>query len=214
MRPRHWLLVVPLVLAAGLSDSRAADEWKGSLNFTLGQTTLDDDVKPAEDQTHFGARWTFGKSSWPIMLAVDVSTSTGDGVMSESFSYYYYPYYYNANLNVDVDTTTLSFGVRKEWGKDKMHPFLGGGVEWTQVDMKADVEVVGIGSFPFVDDSDTDLGLWIDAGIYWRLGEHFNLGFNARYSDAEVSLQEEVFGTSFDMDVSGIGYGVLLGWGW
>jgi len=216
MRLPYLLAVTLLLLPAGAVDLPAADESTGSLSITLGQKTLDDDAKPAEDQNVFGARWTFGRKSWPIMFAVDVSTSTGDGSESTSYAYYvpYYGYYYG-NLNADVAMTTVSVGVRKEWGKSTTRPFVGGGMEWVRADAKANVNFPGLLVPPIVilDDDDSDFGFWAEAGVTWQVGKHFDLGFNVRYSDAEVSL-EDVFGFPIERDVSSLGYGVLLGTRW
>ncbi len=218
MRLRYLLPVALLLLPVGISDMPAAEDSTGSLSITLGQKTLDDDAKPAEVQNVFGARWTFGKKSWPIMFAVDVSTSTGDGSESGVFPYYvyYYGYYYGSgNLNVNVATTTVSFGVRKEWGKSTTRPFVGGGVEWIRADLKANFEFPGLGDpvRGFVDDDDTNIGYWAEAGVLWQVGKHLDIGFNVRYADAEASFKD-VSGLSFDLKLSGIGYGVLLGTRW
>jgi opacity protein-like surface antigen len=216
MRLRYLLAIALLLLSAGIQETPAADETTGSLNVTFGLKTLDDDAEPAEDQTVFGARWSFGRNSWPIMFAIDVSTSTGDGSEISPYAYYvpYYGYYYGS-LNVDVATTTVSIGIRKEWGKSTTHPFVGGGVEWVKADAKANVAVIGSPFPPLVllDDDDSDFGYWAEAGILWSLGKHFDLGFNLRYSDAEVAL-EDVGGFPVDVNVSGLGYGVLLGTRW
>jgi hypothetical protein len=185
----------------------------GTFNFTVGKTSLDQDVEPADDQTGFGVQWSFGKEGWPVMLAVDLIYSTGDG--SESYSAYFFPYgYLNAELDVDVKTMELAFGVRKEWGKKSMHPFLGGGLQWTNTNVDADLSVSGLGSAPIIDGDDSSVSFWANAGIYWRLGKHFNLGVNVRYRDAEATVQEEIFGSDVDLDTSGVHYGALFGWGW
>jgi len=216
MKLRYLLPVALLLLPVGASDMTAAEESTGRLSITLGQKTLDDDAKPAEVQNVFGARWTFGKKSWPIMFAVDLSTSTGDGSEASTYAYYvpYYGYYYGT-LNADVSTTTVSFGVRKEWGKSMTRPFVGGGVEWIRADAKVNVAFSGI-PFPplvFVDDDDSSIGYWAEAGVLWQVGKHFDIGFNVRYSDAEASL-EDTLGFPVDINLSGFGYDVLLGTRW
>jgi hypothetical protein len=196
-----------------LTVSLAGAQSTGSVNFIVGKTDLDKDTEPADDQTTFGVQWSFGNEGWPVMLAVDLIYSNGDG--SESGGYYYFPYgYFDAKLDVDVTTMELAFGVRKEWGKKSVHPFIGGGLQWTDTDVDADLTILSLGSASIVDDSDSSVGFWANAGIYWRLGKHFNLGVNVRYRDSEATLEGQVPGTEIDIDTSGVHYGALLGWGW
>jgi opacity protein-like surface antigen len=207
MQRKHLVLlgVIGVILATLAVPPAMAS---GSANFTVGKTKLDQDVEPADDQDGYGLQLSFGKEGWPVMLAVDLILSSGDG--SESYSYYGYA----GTLDADVKTTELAVGVRKEWGKKSMHPFLGGGLQWTNTDAKVDISITGLGSANFIDDSDSSVSFWANAGIYWRLGKSFNLGVNVRYRDAEATFREEFTGSEVEVDTSGVHYGVLLGWGW
>jgi hypothetical protein len=57
-------------------------------------------------------------------------------------------------------------------------------------------------------ESETGFGYWAGTGVIVRLGEHFNLGANVRYSSADV----ELYGHKFDF--GGVQYGFLIGGGW
>ena len=59
-----------------------------------------------------------------------------------------------------------------------------------------------------VSDDDTALGLWIGGGVYWTPAEHFNIGLEAKYSNAEVTL----FGV--DANAGGGHFGALIGYHW
>jgi len=55
---------------------------------------------------------------------------------------------------------------------------------------------------------DSSIGIWLNGGIYWTLGEAFNLGFELAYSHAKVT----VFGE--DANAGGGHAGILLGYHW
>src|SRR5262245_57462942 len=207
---RRWLVLAGAfgVILASPAVAPAA-ETVGSVNFSVGKTKLDQDLEPADDQTGFGVQMSFGKEGWPVLFAIDLMFSAGDGTQS----YSYYGLYYG-KLDVDVRTNEFAVGVRKEWGKKSIHPFIGGGLQWTYTNVDADFIAFGVTTAPFVDDSDSSVNYWANAGLYWRLGKHFNLGVNVRYRDSEATLREEFFGTEADFDTSGVHYGALFGVGW
>ena len=55
---------------------------------------------------------------------------------------------------------------------------------------------------------DDAIGFWIGGGIYWTLGEHFNIGFDLRWSKAEVTIN------GVDGEAGGGHAGLLLGYHW
>ena len=59
--------------------------------------------------------------------------------------------------------------------------------------------------FPVSDDNN-GIGIWLNGGVYWTLSQHFNLGLDLRYSQADVTL--------FDVDAGGTHAGVILGYHW
>jgi hypothetical protein len=59
---------------------------------------------------------------------------------------------------------------------------------------------------------DDAIGLWVDGGVLWRLGKRFNLGFEGRFTKAE--LEADIGGQSFDVEGGGFHVGMLLGFGW
>jgi len=154
------------------------------VNFFLGQKMLDkEDWEPAEDQSEFGAITTFGGEDWPVHIAADLLGSQEDVT--------------EMGIDATASTTELDFGVRKIWGKNKLHPFLGGGLAV----INGEIEALGVS----VDDDGT--GYWIDGGLFWRLGKRFNIGFEARYSRADITL------LGVDGDAGGEHIGLILGFG-
>lgn len=212
MRLSLWHYLLPVAgVAVLLSASVPADEWKGNVNFMLGPRTADDDLAPADEPISFGAAVSFGKVDWPLMIALDVVVSRDEG--SDSYSYPGYYYYYDLDVDVEVTTRELAVGVRKFWGEN-VHPFIGGGIELFQTDYQVDASLFGLPSITIFDDDDTDLAFWANAGIYWDLGDRFNLGAHVRYSDADATISSTAPGIDLDLDLSGFHYGVLAGWRW
>src|SRR5258707_1312498 len=65
-------IVVILTGLSAVTPARAG----GNANFFLGQKYLkESDWSPDEDQPEFGAEVTFGKSGWPVQIAIDTFAS-------------------------------------------------------------------------------------------------------------------------------------------
>jgi hypothetical protein len=48
----------------------------------------------------------------------------------------------------------------------------------------------------------------LNGGIYWTLNQYFNLGFDLRYTDADVTF------ISTDIEAGGTTAGIFLGYHW
>lgn len=184
---RSALALLLLVLAAPVGAAFAG----GDANILLGVKPLDkDDWAPVEDQGALGVEVTFGKESWPVWIAIDYFATADVEEDIQVFGF--------GGQDIVGSTVEFDLGVRKIWGKKKTRPFLGGGVGLIGATLDLDID----------DDSDATAGLWINGGVFWRLGSRFNIGGTVRYSDAEVTI----FGQ--DVQAGGLTYGLLLGWGW
>jgi hypothetical protein len=189
MKSIQALAIVSVLLALLAAPSAYAG---GSVNFILGQKMLDDtDWEELDSQTEFGALITFGKD-WPVGIAIDLIASTDDTTIE--------------GVKVDGSTTEIDIGVRKVWERDNMRPFFGGGVAFVNGEIEGSAMGITIKS------DDDGVGLWVDGGIFWRLGKRFNLGFEARITRAEI--EPSVLGETFDVEAGGEHIGLLLGWGW
>ncbi|HKY32259.1 MAG TPA: outer membrane beta-barrel protein [Candidatus Polarisedimenticolia bacterium] len=179
-------LIVALGLAAPATVQAAST---GHANFFLGFKMLDeDDWEPLESQPAFGAEVSWGGDDWPILIATDLLLSADD---DDEFG-----------ADVEARTAELDLGVRKIWEVDNVRPYVGGGIGL----ISAEVEVeTPLGD---VDDDDNAIGLWAGGGVFWRLGERFNLGVSGRWSKAEVEF------AGADVEAGGLSLGLLLGWGW
>lgn len=167
-----------------------AGESSGNVNFILGTKTLDsDDWGPFDEQAAFGVLLDFKQETWPISIAIDILGSLDR----------------ETELGIEVDGSTSEFdiGIRKIWevSGSTIRPFIGGGLAFITAKFETNTPVK-----ESVDDSAT--GIWLNGGVYWTLGQHFNLGLQARYSKAEVTL--------FDVDgeAGGTHAGIMLGYHW
>jgi len=207
MSLRKAMLVALLV---GLAGSVAMAGGEASLFF--GQKELDGDFDPVDSQSEIGVvtSWDF---DWPVALAVDILQSSDDDTVVDS----------GYNYDIDVDSMELNVGVRKFWGA-KIRPYAGGGLAWVELDGQLIVSgLAARGGIPLpftvLDDKDSDIGYYANVGVAFRLGRHFQVAVDVRYSDAtaEIEVNDPFGGPSPGMmkfDSGGTHYGALLGAHW
>jgi len=193
-------VTVGILAATALSFSPARADADGHVNFLLGQKSLSSgDWKPLESQIEFGAVMSFGQDDWPVHIAVDVLTSADEETVYEPSV---------GDITFTGSTFEIDTGVRKIWKAGKVRPYLGGGVGIIGAALKGD------GGFVSADAADAGFGLWADTGVFFRLGSHFNIGLDLRYSSADVDLDFGSGVVAQDVNAGGFGYGLLLGFGW
>ncbi len=194
------VLAVAVIAAAALTFTPARAKADGHVNFFLGEKSLSGaDWEPLEDQFAFGAVMSFGRDDWPVHIAVDVLTSFDQTTMYDPFL---------GDVTFTGTTFEVDMGVRKIWKKGRVLPYLGAGIGIMGAGVEAD------GDFDTESAADAGFGFWADTGVFFRLGSHFNLGLDLRYSSADVDLD---FGDGFvasDVNAGGFSYGLLLGFGW
>jgi hypothetical protein len=183
-----------LTATAGLAPAQA--DFAGNVNFFMGQKSLDSgDWQPLEDQFAFGAISSFGASDWPVQIAGDVLVSGDEQTES----------------GIEFTAVTFEFDAGIRWliyKKGKVFPYIGAGLGLMGAAAQGDY------GFGETDASDATFGFWADAGVFFRLGDHFNIGVDLRYSDASVDLVFDSGVVARDVNVGGFSYGLLLGFGW
>ena len=174
-------------------------DWTGNINAFLGMKYLDeDDWEPVEEQGEFGIRVDFKQERWPVSIAVDYFASS-----EEDTGLYYVPGYGTVAATLEGETSELCFGVRKIWDHfPTVRPFIGGGIARISAEAKASVWGFSVSG------DDDAIGIWIGGGVYWTLAEHFNIGFDLRWSKAEVTIY------GVDGEAGGSHAGLLLGYHW
>lgn len=183
--------MIMIVLGVLMASAAYASDWTGNVNFFLGGKTLEkNDWKPLEEQGEFGILIDFGKKDWGVNIAIDLLGSRDTKNI----------------LGVDVDARTSEFdvGVRKVFEVEgtSMRPFIGGGLAFIRG------EIEGCLAGFCASDSGRGTGLWLDGGIFWTLGEGFNIGFELRHSQAKATI------AGYEGEVGGSHGGLLLGYHW
>lgn len=195
-------LATAILLALG---STAWAGGTGHVNFVLGQKQLDaGDWDPVDRQSEFGAVMSFGREGWPVFIAVDILASADDGTLDDDVL---------GPVDVTAATVEVAAGVRKIWDRHGAYPYVGGGLAAVGAAVELDSDL-----FPGDPDSDADdsaIGPWVGGGVFWRLGPRFNLGFDVRWTAAKTDLVfDGATGTSSDIEIGGLHYGLSLGFGW
>lgn len=184
----------------------------GDVNFLFGQKAFDDDTLDAahvDGGTQFGLALTLD-FDWPVDLAFDLLAFSDDATTTVF-----------AGMPIDfatyVETLEFDVGIRKLWG-DRLQPYVGGGIafvkldatQWTRGSLGSGSSFVTL----VVDDSDSALGFWANAGLLYRLTAQFNLGIDLRYSDADVKLIPEADPEPAELAAGGTHFGLSLGFHW
>ena len=170
--------------------SAEAQQWTGNAHLFLGAKALDkDDWEPVEGHAQVGILADFGQHDWPVHIAVGLLRSSADDTLM--------------GVKFEAETTEINVGVRKIWDTHPtMRPFVGGGL--AHINASFDGSSGGVR----VSDSDSAIGFWLNAGIYWTLAESFNIGFDARISSASVRLYD------ISTNAGGGHFGLTLGYHW
>jgi opacity protein-like surface antigen len=198
---RRSLILVPVALAvmvtAGLLATPA--QAGGNINALLGQKEQDksfSDTENIQEQDMLGLMMDWGAEGWPINLALDVVDSSKDSDDNDF------------NVNADGSTLAVDGGVRWYFVKNRSwEPYVGGGVSY--ISAKVDTS----GESNDIEFDDSSVGYWVNGGIKWVIGEHFNLGGDVRWEKAELDVEDDL-GNPTDVEAGGLGYAVLLGYRW
>ena len=186
-----------LLLAIPMTPQAA--QWTGNINGFIGAKMLDDnDWKPLDEHGEIGVLFDFAPTKdFPVNIAIDLLASGTNETYVDPF--------FGGVVDADAYTSELAFGFRKYLMPHKamIKPYIGAGVAI----ISAEIEAFRFSNSTTVSDDDNDVGPWLEGGVVWTL-KHFNIGFDIRYSDAEVTL----FGR--DYDAGGFHTGLIAGYHW
>jgi opacity protein-like surface antigen len=201
-------LAVPL-LAVG-----AAWAGSGEAHVFFGPRSIEDDRLDAaavDDPVQVGAGLSF-EVGLPVMLALELAFASSDGTDAQPTEVG------DLSLDTEVDTVELDVGIRKVWGQTH-RLFAGIGLAWISLDV-AQTESGTLGSGvdftdTIVDDSGSDIGLWLSGGYARQLGESLSMGAEVRYSNAEVDVEPTgATGETVAIDAGGLQYGLRVAYHW
>jgi len=175
MNSSKYMASAALALVLTLSHGFAlADEgWSGNIGVMIGQVQLKD--KDWGDQDEHGAIGLisdFGSSSVPFRLAIDLIGSGDEDDMS--------------GRKDEVYSAAAHIGIRKVFDDSvfAFKPYVGAGVALINAEMRSKDKQTGLSRVE--DDSAT--GFWVGIGSYVELSDHFQVGLDLRYSEADVTL--------------------------
>lgn len=190
--------LVLLVAAAATASTAAHARYEGNLNFFVGQKWLNSsDWEPVAEQPELGVMLAFAQERAPVYFAIDVLASKKKSTMTTAS---------DGPVEVTGETLEYAIGVRKVWHAGKTHPFVAAGGCLIVSRMRFDVPTYSPNF------GDQDYGVWIEAGVTWRIGAHFNLGFDLRASTAQAKYDD--VSPPVEKQVGGFHAGLLLGYGW
>lgn len=203
LKPKLFAICVSLLLLALIADiglCESPSPWTGNINFLIGKRYLEEeDWKPVDEQTLYGAFLDFRQKEWPVNIALGYSMSSAD-----DSDIYFDPWLGPISARAEANIEELDIGVRKIFGEDclvHVRPFIGGGVAMVWADFE--VEALGMAASA----NDRGMGFWIDGGAYVTVGS-VNVGFNVKWTKVTVELG------GYETDAGGIQVGVLLGMHW
>ena len=130
------------------------------------------------------------------MIAIDLLVSADDADNKKNES--------NSDSNVDAFTSEVMIGIRRYYDLNyAISPYLGGGISsgYAHREIKQSDD-------SYKDENDRSYGPWIGAGVMWRPLQHFNVGFDIRYSKITVDL----FGK--DLEAGRLHMGLTAGYHW
>lgn len=189
---RRMSCIVVFAAAFGLATPVLADaeDWDWNYNIFYGRRSAREaDWTPYRSYAEVGLEASWGKSDQPLLFATDVYVSRS--------------HEREHGFRIESATRDLSLGFRRFWTfKKRFHPNVGAGLTYLQ----ASIETQNKRRTLY--ERDSTYGLWIGAGLSYRLGAQINLGLAARLEalgDVKL-LGESRDGTSTHL-------GVILGWG-
>lgn len=175
--------LVALTCVAAIGASIAG----GNCNFLVGTRSLDNNAwDPVSPQPSFGVNVDITPGKAPIALAFGGQVSARE----------------KDDVTYAIAEAYLGFLWKPTVGGN-VHPYIGGGVAHVAAAINID-----FGRFD-EDDDDSSVGYYANGGVYWRLGERFNLGVDARLLRG---TEGELFGLTADADY--FQTSLLLGFSW
>lgn len=168
-------------------------EFTSNLNVFFGVKKLDkNDWDPLQSQTEMGILFDTKQKDWPVSIAIDILYSWDD----EQYT----------NATVKANTTELDLGLIKRWeNAGSFSPYVGGGI--SLISAEGTISYSGY-DYTVVDDS--GVGGWVKGGASVTLDDGTNIGFELRYSQAEVELND----FDYNYEAGGFHAGVFVGYHW
>lgn len=150
-----------------------AEDFQGHISGMIGKSDLKTSDWGQHDlQGVTGILIDFKKPSWPVSVAIDLvgSGDEDDGTSHKKETY----------------SAAIQLGVRKIIIVENsvFKPYLGAGVTFINSEMRETNNSTQLTKI----EEDSAVGAWVGVGTYVELSEHFHMGADLRYSEADVTL--------------------------
>lgn len=190
------IYVTPAALTLVLTLSHGsvlAEGWSGNIGGMIGQVQLEDnDWGNQDDQGAIGLIADFRPASAPFSLAVDLIGSGDEDDLSDRKN--------------EIYSAAAHIGIRKVFDDSvsAFKPYVGAGIALINAEMRSKDKQTGLSRVE--DDSAT--GYWVGIGSYMELSDHFQVGLDLRYSEADVTLFDS------ERQAGGLQTSVSVGYHW
>ena len=195
-------VITAFVLAAALlaASTASAVDMAGNVQFVIGQRYMSDDLwKPLDEPTVFGVEIDFAPASSPVHVALGLQFAgdSGNATVEDPF----------LGATGSVDSTLFEFSTGFLWHPVKkaiVRPYLGAGAL-----MMVAANDTTWGVFDDDGESDQSFGFYGNAGLFFKVGDHFNIGIDGRIvRGTNITLA----GRELDADYEQVA--ILLGFSW
>ena len=157
-----------IVLAAGLLAAGSAwADMEGNVQFLVGQRYMDDFWKPLDRQPLFGVAVDFAPKGSPVHVALSGSGSAENQTVAT-------PFFGHTNAKAGVFELSAGF-VWLPVKKAIARPYLGAGIVTLGAAVNGDWA-----DFFNATDTDHSFGFYGNAGIFFKVGDTFNIGIDGR----------------------------------
>lgn len=158
--------VLGFALIAFVSTASRAAEMSGNVQFLIGQRWLSDAWRAVDEPSVFGVEVDFAPQTSPVRVALGLQISGDSSTLPGPIT---------GSGDVDVGFFELSAGFL--WHPVKkaiVRPYIGGGI--VTIGAATGTDLVFFGA----DESDQSFGFYGNAGVFFKVGDHFNIGLDGR----------------------------------
>lgn len=198
---KHGITAIVLVVGFLAASTASAEDMAGNVQFLIGQRYLRNDFwKPLDSPSNFGLEIDFAPKSSPVHVALGVIVAGQSGTATVATPFF-------GKTAGSIDTRFFEFSAGFLWHPVKkaiVRPYLGAGALTLTAANESDW-----GFFSSNSHSDQSFGFYGNAGIFFKVGDNFNIGLDGRIvRGTKVTLS----GVEGDADYEQIG--MLLGFSW
>lgn len=181
---------------AAEAPAPSSDGMTGNTQFLIGQVWLQDQWAPIDEPASFGFEVDFGPKKSLVHVALGFNVAADSQQVSGTL--------FGETGDVGVGFLEFSAGfLVHPVKKAPVRPYIGGGIVRT---------FAGVGSdwaFGSGGGTDTTFGFYGNAGIFFKVGDTFNIGFDGR-----IVRGTDVRFAGIDTDVDYVQASLLLGFSW